>query len=128
MERLRQLDFFAFTQRSVHLALIQERPSPRREHGLTHGFRQATTAAVPNLPNHARLTRGRRCRLRLCHPHSKQPSEPQEEKVKGQENNQAWLAAKRALGDKPENVRAEVANNHKDDVVDDEFHDLFSLA
>src|SRR5712691_11605489 len=61
--------------------------------------------------------------FRLGDSHRKQPRDPQEQKIEREEDDQAGMAAKRALDDKPDEIGSKIARNHEDEVVDDELHD-----
>ena len=59
----------------------------------------------------------------LGDPHREHPSNPQEQKIEHEEDDEANLAAKLAFGDETDGVGGEIACDHEDDVIDDEPHD-----
>src|SRR6266446_5061031 len=63
----------------------------------------------------------------LGDPHRKHPSNPQEQKIEHEKDDETDLAAKLAFGDETDGVGGEIACDHEDDVIDDEPHDDFPL-
>jgi hypothetical protein len=56
-------------------------------------------------------------------PFGKHPRHPQKKKIESKKNDQARLRAPLVLSEEPNKVGGEVADNHEDDIVDDETHD-----
>src|SRR5262249_7011035 len=56
----------------------------------------------------------------LSHPNRKQPSDPQEEKIEREENDEADITTKLALDNEPDEIVSKVARNHEGDVIDDQ--------
>ena len=63
----------------------------------------------------ARASRG----FWLGHPNREQPRDPQGQKIKREENDEAGKAAKRALHNQPGEIGREATPKHENDVVDD---------
>jgi len=64
--------------------------------------------------------RDRRRVLGLGHPNRKHPSEPEGQKIKREENDEAHVITKRALDNESDEISCEVTRDHEGDVVNDQ--------